>query len=201
MSSNALGRGSRWRTLGLVGIAVLMLGLLAAVFSTGTSQAAQPAQVQTCTDPGITTIVDPVGGAVQVRMYGGTNPANAKNYPTAIQRIELSGGQVLYGYCIDSIEARVTGVPVCLLSDIGDVQLNYLIAKYPPDVQDRIKQAAQQAAVWHFSNGINLDLADPTIEGPDVDAPVAALYTAIVNEINAIDPANPPAILRPGRWR
>ena len=198
MSSNVLGRGSRRRTLGHLSGVILVLGLLAAVFSTGTSQAAQPAQAQTCTDPGIATIIDPVGGAVQVRMYGGPDPANAKNYPTGIQRIELGGGQVLYGYCIDSIEARITGLPVCLLSDIGDVRLNYLIAKYPPDLQDRIKQAAQQAAVWHFSNEINLDLADPTTEGPDVDAQVAALYTAIVSEIDAIDPANLPAILRPG---
>ena len=198
MSSNDVGRGSRRRTLGHVGVAILGLGLLAAVFSSSTSQAAQPAQAQTCTDPGIATIIDPAGGAVQVRMYGGTNPANSEDYPTSIQRIELSTGQVLYGYCIDSIEARITGLPVCLLSPIGDVQLNYLIAKYPPDLQDRIKQAAQQAAVWHFSNEINLDLADPTTEGPDVDAAVASLYTAIVNEISAITPATLPAILRPG---
>ena len=176
----------------------MLLGLIAALFSTGTSQAAQPAQAGTCTQAGVATIIDPTGGAVQVRMYPGSNPANVEDIPTSIQRIELNGGQIVYGYCIDSLEARLTGVPVCLLSEISNVRLAYLIAKYPPTLQDRITQAARQAAVWHFSNGINLDLADPTTEGPAVDTAVVTMYTALLNEINAIDPNNPPAIMRPG---
>jgi hypothetical protein len=131
-------------------------------------------------------------------MYSGATPINVENYPTSIERIELDGGTVVYGYCVDSTEARRSGITVCLLAPIDDIRLSYLIAKYPPDTQDRINQAARQAAVWHFSNGINLDLANATTEGPAVDAAVVSVYTALLNEISAIDPANPPAILAPG---
>ena len=91
MSSNTLSRGrtagamARWRRL--------LLALLAVIFTTGTSQAAPAQAPQACNGQGQATIIDPTGGAVQVRMYGGTNPANSENYPTSIQRIVLSGGQ------------------------------------------------------------------------------------------------------------
>ncbi len=198
MLSNFWSRGSRQRTLWRVGALILLLGLVAALFNAGTSQAAPPAQAAACDQAGTATIIDPVGGAVQVRMYTGSNTATLENYPTAIQRIALNGGPVVYGYCIDSVEARLTNVPVCLLSEISNVRLAYLIAKYPPDLQNRINQAARQAVVWHFSNGNNLDLANPTTEGPAVDSAVATMYTALLNEINAINPSSPPAILRPG---
>lgn len=198
MLSNGFSRGSRQRAFWHIGIIVMLLGLISALFSTGILQAAQPAPAATCAQAGIAKIIDPAGGAVQVRMYTSSNPANIENHPTSIQRIDLNGGQVVYGYCIDSIEARLSGVPVCLLSEISNVRVAYLIAKYPPDRQNRIYQAARQAAVWHFSNGHNLDLADPTTEGPAVDSAVAALYTALLSEINAINPSSPPAILRPG---
>ncbi len=133
MLSNIYSRGSGQRTLWRVGTLIMLLGLIAALFSTGTSQAAPPAQAGTCTQAGVATIIDPTGGAVQVRMYPGSNPANVEDIPTSIQRIELNGGQVVYGYCIDSVEARLTDVPVCLLSEISNVRLAYLIAKYPPD--------------------------------------------------------------------
>lgn len=198
MLSNLLSRGSGQRTLWRVGTLVMLLGLIAALFSTGTLQAAQPAQTGTCTQAGVATNIDPVGGAVQVRMYQGTNTATLENFPTSIQKIVLNNGQIVYGYCIDSFEPRLTNVPVCLLAEISDVRLAYLIAKYPPSVPDRIAQAARQAAVWHFSNGNNLNLADPTTEGPAVDNEVVTIYTALLNEINAINPNNPPAIMRPG---
>jgi hypothetical protein len=179
--------------------AALLLALLAALYTTRTSQAAPAEQaVEPCLEPGLATIIDPVGGAVQVRMYSGANPNNVENYPTSIERIELEGGTVVYGYCVDSTEARLSGITVCLLAPINDIRLTYLIAKYPPTPLDRISQAAQQAAIWHFSNGINLDLADATTEGPAVDAAVVSAYTALLDEINAIDPENPPAILSPG---
>lgn len=198
MLSNIFSRGSGQRTFWRVGTLIMLLGLVAALFSTGTSQAAQPAQTGACDQPGNATIIDPTGGAVQVRMYFGSNTGTLENFPTSIQRIALNSGQVVYGYCVDSLEARLTGVTVCLLAPISDVRLSYLIAKYPPTPGDRIAQAARQAAVWHFSNGNNLNLADPTTEGPAVDDAVVAQYTALLNEINAIDPNNPPAILRPG---
>ena len=43
-----------------------------------------------------------------------------------------------------------------------------------------------------------LDLSDPTTLGPDIDAEVASRYTSLVDEINAINPSNPPAILASG---
>ncbi len=198
MLSHVLSRESIRQVLWRVGAAML-LALLAAVFTTRTSQAAPLAQaIEPCIQPGSATIIDPVGGAIQVRMFDGPTSSILENYPTSIQRIELVGGQVVYGFCIASTEARLTGVTVCLLSEISNVRLAYLIAKYPPDLQNRINQAARQAAVWHFSNGIVLDMANPTTEGPAVDAAVASAYTALLAEINAINPDNPPAILTPG---
>ena len=135
-----LGRGPRQQVFWRIGAGVL-LALLAVIFSTGTSQAAPPAQVNPCNQPGFATIIDPVGGAVQVRMYD-TNPATATTSPASIQRIVLAGGQVIDGYCIDSTTARLSGVTVCLLGEISNVRLAYLIAKYPPDIQNRINQAA-----------------------------------------------------------
>ena len=191
MSSHVLSRGSRQQVLWRV---AMLLALLAVIFTTGTSQAAPPAQVNPCNQPGVATIIDPAGGTVQVRMYSGTNPANSENYDTSIQKIVLSGGQVVYGYCIDSIEARLTGITVCLLSEISNARLAYLIAKYPPDTQNRINQAARQAAVWHFSNGISLDQANATTGDKALDDAVVSAYNTLVAEITAFDPTKPPAM-------
>ena len=197
MSSHLLSRLPKQHVLWRTGTAMLV-ALLAAIFTAGTTHAAPPAQVNPCNQPGISTIIDPTNGAaIQVNMYT-TNPAVVENDPTSIQKIDLGGGQILYGYCVDSSEARQSGVQVCLLGEISNVQLAYLIAKYPPDLNNNINMAARQAAVWHYSNGKNLSNPDATTLGPAMDAQVLAIYNALVTEVNAIDPNNPPGILRAG---
>jgi hypothetical protein len=194
MSSHLLSRVSRQRVLWRTGAAML-LAVLAAVFNAGTTHAAPPAQ--TCVQPGLSTIIDPAGGAIQVRMYT-TDPAAVEQDPTSIQQIDLGGGQILYGYCIDSTEARQTNVTVCLLSEVSNLQVSYLVAKYPPDLANNINQAARQAAIWHYSNGKNLASPDATTADAATDAAVLAVYNALLAEVDAIDWTNPPAIMQPG---
>ncbi len=196
MSSHLLSRVSRQQVLWRSGAAML-LALLAVVFTAGTTHAAPPAQ--TCVQPGLSTIIDPAGGAIQVRMYT-TDPAAVEQDPTSIQQIDLGGGQIVYGYCIDSTEARQTNVTVCFLGDITDVRLAYLIAKYPPDLADNIQQAARQAAVWHYSNGKNLATPTPHSDAA-TDAAVLAIYNALLAEIDAINSTNPRRSCSPARWR
>jgi hypothetical protein len=198
MSSHMLIRGVRQQTLWRIGAAVL-LALLATIFTTRTSQAAPLAQaVEPCIQPGLATIIDPEGGAVQVRMYKGGSLATLENIPTSIQRIELSGNREVLGYCIDSNEQRLSNVTVCLLSPLSNIRVSYLIGKYPPDRQNRINQAARQAAIWHYSNGSDLYSADPTTDVDAVDNAVLTLYTQLLDEIDAINWNNPPAILAEG---
>lgn len=199
MSSHLLNRSPRQQVLWRTGAAML-LALLAAIFSAGTSHAAPPEQVNPCNQPGIATIIDPAGGAIQVNMLtpGSNVPIND---PTSIQKIVLTGGQTIYGYCVDSNEARQNNVQVCLVSEITNVRLAYLIAKYPPDLNNNINMAARQAAVWHYSNGKNLASPDATTQGPTVDAQVLSIYNALLTEVNAIDPANPPVSCGRGTWR
>ncbi len=197
MSSHLLSRLPKQHVLWRTGTAML-LALLAAIFTAGTTHAAPPAQVNPCNQPGLSTIIDPANGAaIQVNMYT-TNPAVVETDPTSIQKIDLGGGQILYGYCVDSSEARQSGVQVCLVGEISNVRLAYLIAKYPPDLNNNINMAARQAAVWHYSNGKNLSNPDATTQGSTIDAQVLAIYNALLTEVNAIDPNNPPGILRAG---
>ena len=105
MSSHELSSGWRQQVVSRVG-AALLLALLTAIF-TRTSHAAPLGQpIEPCNQPGLATIIDPEGGAIQVRMYNDATPYNVVNYPTSVQRIELAGGQVVYGFCIDSNQAR-----------------------------------------------------------------------------------------------
>ena len=194
MSSHLLSRVSKQQVLWRTGAAML-LALLAAVFSTGTTHAAPPAQ--TCVQPGTSTIIDPVGGAIQVNMYF-SDPTAIETDPTSIQQIDLVGGGTILGYCIDSTEARLTNVIVCLQNPINNQQVAYLVAKYPPTREDRVTHAAVQAAIWHYSNGKNLADPDATTEGSTVDGQVLTIYKALLAEVNAIDFNNPPGILRPG---
>ena len=84
------------------------------------------------------------------------------------------------------------------MGEISNVRLAYLIAKYPPDLGNNINMAARQAAVWHYSNGKNLSNPDATTQGAAIDSQVLAIYNALLTEVNAIDPNNPPGILRAG---
>ena len=123
MSSHLLSRVPKQQVLWRTGAAML-LALLAAIFSAGTSHAAPPEQVNPCNQPGVSTIINAAGpeGAIQVRMYT-SNPAVVETDPTSIQKIDRGGGDIIYGYCIDSTEARSSGVQVCLLSPISNVRL------------------------------------------------------------------------------
>jgi hypothetical protein len=192
MLLQVLGRGSRQQMLWRVA-AALLLALLASISTTRTTFAAP---LEPCNDPGIAVNYDPVGGALQLRMSSG---GPIENYVASIERITFPDGRVIDGYCVDSRERRLSGVEVCLLAPIDDVRLVYLITKYPPTPNNNIEQAARQAAVWHFSNGLNLDLTKATTRNdPALNAAVAGRYTALLAEVNAIDPQNPPAIFAPG---
>jgi hypothetical protein len=173
--------------------AALLLTCLAIITTTRTTSAAP---LEPCNEPGVAVNFDPVGGAIQLRMSSG---GAIENYVTSIERITFPDGRVVNGYCVDSREQRLSGVEVCLLAPIDDVRLVYLITKYPPTPNNNIEQAARQGAVWHFSNGLNLDLTKPTTSpNPAVNAAVASRYTALLDEVNAIDPQNPPAIFATG---
>ena len=176
----------------------MLLAFLAAVYATNTSQAAPWAQaVDPCNGSGLATIIDPADGGGP-GAHGRRPPANKHPKRSHFHPAHRLGWRlVIYGYCIDSTEARLTGITVCFVGEISDVRLSYLIAKYPADTQNRINQAARQAAVWHYSNGINLDLADATT-GDGSRCGSRQPYTAMLADVNAIDPANPPAILGPG---
>ena len=153
--------------------------------------------INPCNVPGFAVNIDPTGGALQVRM-GPTNGV-IENLPASIQRITFDNNIVVDAYCIDSTKPRMSEMTVCLVTDISNVRVAYLITKYPPDASNNIVQAARQAAVWHYTNSINLDTSDATTSpDPAIDIAVRDLYLALLAEVNAIDPANPPALFQPG---
>jgi hypothetical protein len=92
-------------------------------------------------------------------------------------------------FCTDISHGAPGNRAYCLDNDFfSDWRITWLVCNYPPIESDRQQQAARQAAVWHFSDGYDLDPVNPTTEGDDVDSAVASHYNAIMNSI----PETPP---------
>jgi hypothetical protein len=175
MPSHNVGRGSPVRMPVRISAAIALALLFAFIFSLPTQAAPVEPPINPCNVPGFAVNIDPTGGAVQVRMGSG---GVYENLPASIQRITFQNGSVVDAYCINSSKPRLSGIDVCLVADISDIRLAYLITKYPPDAGNNIVQAARQAAVWHYTNNIEIDRTDPTTKDPIVDAAVLLLYDA-----------------------
>ena len=198
MSSHLLSRLPKQQVLWRTGAAML-LALLAAIFTAGTTHAAPPAQVNPCNQPGLSTIIDPAGRRCDPGAHVYLESRRRRNTIRRRSRKSISAAarSSMGTVSIQPKRARVAS-QVCLLSEISNVRLAYLIAKYPPDLDNNINMAARQAAVWHYSNGKNLSNPDATTLDAAMDAQVLAIYNALLAEVDAIDPNNPPGILRAG---
>jgi hypothetical protein len=181
--------------------AAVVLALTGAVGGFQIAQAAPPETVlwplvpmqgDVCPDRGIQEPVDAQGRAVTIFTVKGNNDVITERTP--IHQLTLDGsGDKLNNFCLD-LERSVFNVPYCQAGDPADPRLVYLIDKYPPILTNRLLQAGRQAAVWHYTNGVDLRQPDATTEGPAVDAAVIAAYEAILLDVNStIDPQDPPA--------
>lgn len=183
-------------TFGLVSLALLAALLGAAgqyksasahsIFSdwqpVGTAQAAA------CVSPGTQQPVTPNGDPLRINIVGG-NPE-----PTPIHQLTLTnGGALVNNFCLD-LDKRILEETYCEEGSTTTPELVYLINTYPPILTDRIAQAARQAAVWHLTNGANLQNPDSTDGDAATDALVLQAYNAILTDIgNTISPNNTPA--------
>ena len=188
-------------TFGLVSLALLAALLGAAgqyksasahgIFSdwqpVGTAQAAA------CVSPGTQNPVTPDGDPLRINIVGG-NPE-----PTPIHQLTLDGsGTLVNNFCLD-LDKQILEETYCEEGSTTTPELVYLINTYPPIQADRIAQAARQAAVWHFTNGADLQSPDSTDGDAATDAAVLAAYNAILADIaTTISPSNTPAEYLPG---
>jgi len=152
----------------------------------------------TCSQEGALGDIAPLGGTITVFMTGGGVPSDGSGLKTPVRKITLLTGGVVHGYCMNGQLPSTTGAAHCLATDLTDVRLAYLLTKYPATVASNTDQAARQAAVWHFTNGWILVLSNPTSQGATTDTAVANAYTAIVNEVQAVNPNNPPPVFASG---
>ena len=194
------------RPLGIVlTFLALGLGLLAAAGPYKTASAnsifsdykpAGPAQPLACVAQGTQNPVDADGGAVTINMLEGATPVSER---TPIHQVTITvGGAQVNNFCLD-LTKQILAESYCQQGSATSPELIYLLATYPPSLTDRIAQAARQAAVWHLTNGVNLQDPDATNEGATVDAEVLAAYNAILADLAAhINPADPPAQYLPG---
>jgi hypothetical protein len=180
--------------------AAFVLALTGAFGATEFAQAAPPEtalwpliplQGDACPGRGIQQPVDSQGGTVTIITVKSSEVITER---TPIHQLTLDGsGAKLNNFCLD-LDRAVFNVPYCESGDPADPRLVYLIDKYPPNLTDRLLQAARQAAVWHYTNDVDLRQPDATTEGPAVDAAVIAAYEAILLDVDStIDPENPPA--------
>jgi hypothetical protein len=160
-------------------------------------QPAVPTQPFACEAPGVQNPVDAAGGTVTLRMM---NNGQVTQERTPIHQLTLAGsGDKVNNFCLDVNKRIFDDEVYCQVGGDNRPQLVFLITKYPPTLTDRVQQAARQAAVWHITNGTNLEVPDATTEGPEVDAAVLAAYNAILADVEATVPVdNPPAQYLPG---
>jgi hypothetical protein len=149
------------------------------------AQPASPDRTAACVAVGTQLPVDAEGGAVTINI-GNISEGGSPSERTPVHQVTLfEGGGKINNFCLDLGEAVLDNRPYCQEGVAADVKLAYLIAKYPPTLTDRVAQAARQAAVWHFTNGITLQDPDSTTDGAAIDAAVLAAYNAIVADVNA----------------
>ena len=97
------------------------------------------------------------GGAVTVNMVGTNGPVSER---TPIHQLTLTnGGALVNNFCLD-LDKQILQETYCQEGSTTSPELVYLLTTYPPSLTDRIAQAARQAAVWHFTNNVNLQSPD-----------------------------------------
>ena len=126
MSSHSFGRGSLRHVPARISAAIALALLVVFIFvqPTQAAPAAPPIEppISPCNVPGVAVNIDPVGGAIQVRMGAGNL---FENLPASIQRITFLDGSVVDAYCIDAAKPRLSGVDVCLVTDISNTRVLY----------------------------------------------------------------------------
>ncbi len=176
----------------LVGTGLLILGLVLSVFPLSRGLAAP-------SDPGEMSLqgeAQPMGGLggetlcvnhtwVDITSYRvkGTIGSSSKEFLTARAKLTFPDNSVKYAFCTDIHHTVGSKETYCL--DTGfysDWRIARLVNNYPPD-DDKELNAARQAAVWHFSDGFDLDQTDPTTEGSAIDNAVRTHYNAILASI------------------
>lgn len=136
---------------------------------------------------GTHTWVSPDGGSVKVNL---TKGAGTKRVSTPLARLDFGGGRIAHAFCTDISHNAGGNRTYCLDTDFfSDWRVTWLVTNYPPESGDRVLQAARQCAVWHFTDGWDLDAADPSTGDASVDAEVLAAYNGILAAI----PGSPPA--------
>lgn len=204
-SRRGVGRDSRPLAVRIAIVALLagLFGVISqynavqAVWKVVDAQQPGPNQVAACVAVGgIHFPVDAAGGAIRINVIG----VEISPPRTPVHQLTLTeGGAQVNNFCLDISKQVLDGVLYCQVGVEEDVKLVYLIAKYPPTLDDRVAQAARQAAVWHYTNGITLGVPDATTEPADVDAAVLAAYNTILADVDAnAAAANLPAEFLPG---
>jgi hypothetical protein len=131
-------------------------------------------------------------GAVTVFFQRSPDPLGIST-PVGSMVIE---GSTLYGFCLDATTAVVDDT-YCFVSNESDWRIAYLVSKYPPNPGDRLVQAGRQAAMWHYTNGLNILRPNATSEGEAASAAVIAEYDKILADVDSYG-GSTPAIFGPG---
>jgi len=115
----------------------------------------------------------------------GTIGSSAKQYKTARAKLTFPDNSVKYAFCTDIHHTVGDNQTYCLDSGFySDWRIAWLVNNYPPD-DDKELNAARQAAVWHFSDGFDLNQSDPTTGDLTIDDKVKNHYNAILAAIPA----------------
>lgn len=131
---------------------------------------------------GTLTWVRPDGPFFFVHMISPGDQAQ-HDMSTPYARIDFGNGNVTTGYCMNAAQPRADG-PYCWEGGVSDCRVAYMIAKYPPTPNDSIAQAARQAAVWHLTNGYNLNPKSPTTSNdPAINKAVLEAYQAMLADV------------------
>ncbi len=120
-----------------------------------------------------------------------------KRIDTPLGKLDFGGGNIAYAFCTDIHHGRdkTNARGYCLDSSFfSDWRVAWLVANYPPTLNDAVQQAARQSAVWRFTDGWQLDQTDSTIYNATYDTAVKNAYNAILAAV----PASPPAEYQPG---
>lgn len=151
-----------------------------------------------CVGRGQLTWLDPTdGGAITVFFKIGA--VNFFGIKTPVGELVLdSNAQTLYGFCLDALK-DLRDAAYCFDTEIADWRITYILTRYPPSPDNRIVQAGRQAALWHYTNSIDLNPANATSDADTaVDAAVLAVYNAILADVDSYTDENRPGLFAEG---
>jgi hypothetical protein len=185
---------SRYPLIFIVSAGLLALSMVLSAFPSGIGLAAP-------VEPGEMTLLgdsEPMGGLgdsglcvnhtwVDVTSYQikGTIGSQSKAFYTARAKLTFPDNSVKYAFCTDIHHSVDSNQTYCLDSGFySDWRIAWLVNNYPP-VADKEYNAARQAAIWHFSDGFDLNQNDPTTGGSSIDDKVKGHYNAILAAIPA----------------